>query len=103
MRLVVLSGALFLLASAAHAQDPIAQGRRIAQEFCSPCHAIGRAGASPREESPPFRELSRTFDLDRFPELLERGFSSNHPDMPTFKFDEEGARALRAYLRTIQE
>jgi mono/diheme cytochrome c family protein len=102
MRLA-FSGALMLLTSAAQAQDPIEQGRKIAQEFCSPCHAIGRTGASPRDEAPPFRELSRTFDLDRFPELLERGFSSNHPDMPTFKFDEEGARALRAYLRTIQE
>ena len=84
------------------AQDPVVQGRRIVEEFCAPCHATDKTGASPHADAPPFRTLGRSFDLDRLPQLLERGLSSNHPDMPEFKFNEESARAVRAYLRTIQ-
>ena len=51
----------------------------------------------------PFRTLGRSFDLDQFPRLLERGISSGHPDMPEFKFSDDDARAVRAYLRTIQQ
>lgn len=101
--LVVISLFVALFSSVALAQDPIAQGHRIAREFCAPCHAIDKAGASPHAAAPPFRTLSRTIDLDLLPEKLEQGFASNHPDMPEFKFSEDDARAMRAYLRTIQE
>ena len=99
-------GAVFTLLTVslpAQAQDPVVQGRRIVEEFCGPCHATSKTGASPHAEAPPFRTLARSFDLDRLSQLLERGISSNHPDMPEFKFNEESARAVRAYLRTIQE
>lgn len=92
-----------LAASGAHAQDPIRRGRAIVTEFCAPCHATGKSGRSPHESAPLFRTLGRSFDLDQFPRLLERGISSNHPDMPEFKFGEDDARAVRAYLRTLQE
>jgi hypothetical protein len=47
--------------------------------------------------------LGRTVDLDEFPRALERGITSNHPDMPAIKFSQEQARAVRAYLRAIQQ
>lgn len=103
MRLAGASLVLLTLLSAAQAQDPVAQGRKIVREFCGPCHATGKTGASPHASAPPFRTFGRSFDLDQFPRLLERGISSNHPDMPEFKFGEDDARAVRAYLRTIQE
>jgi mono/diheme cytochrome c family protein len=87
----------------AYAQDPVRQGRALVQEFCARCHAVGRTGRGPHASAPPFRVLGRSFDLDQFPRLLERGISSGHPDMPEFKFSEEDARAVRAYLRTIQQ
>ena len=96
--LLVLAPAL----SVAHAQDPVRQGRRLVKEFCGRYHAIGRHGRSPHADAPPLRYAGRTFDLDEFPRTLERGISSNHPDMPEFKFSEENARAVRDYLRTIQ-
>lgn len=103
MRFAGPSLAFFTLMSVAQAQDPVEQGRKIVREFCGPCHATGKSGASPHADAPPFRTFSRSFDLDQFPRLLERGLSSNHPDMPEFKFNEDNARAVRAYLRTIQE
>lgn len=87
-------------AAQAQAQDPIRHGRALLQEFCTPCHAIGRTGVS--RGAPPFRTLGRNFDLDQFPRLLERGISSTHPDMPEVKFSEDDAHAAAAYLRSIQ-
>ena len=41
-------------------------------------------------------------DLDDFTHRLREGLTSGHPDMPTFRFTREDARALTAYLRSIQ-
>jgi mono/diheme cytochrome c family protein len=89
--------------SAAHAQDPVQRGRLLVRELCSACHAIGKSGRSRHKEAPPFRTLSRSFDLDQFPRQLERGILSGHPDMPEFKFSNDDALAVRDYLRTIQQ
>lgn len=88
---------------AAQAQDPANRGRALVREFCSACHAIGKSGNSPHKSAPPFRTLGRSFDLDQFPRRLERGISAGHPDMPEFKFKGDDARAVRDYLRTIQQ
>ncbi len=100
----LLSVAVLIAAvSAAHAQQPVPHGRALLNEFCASCHAIGKTGRSRHVGAPPFRTLGRSFDLDEFPRLLERGISSDHPDMPEFKFSEDDAKAVRAYLRTIQQ
>ena len=91
------------LASAAQAQDPAVRGRAILEQFCARCHAIDKTGNSPQPAAPPFRSLSRSFELDQFARQLERGMSSGHPDMPEFKFSVEDAHAVGAYMRTIQQ
>ena len=103
MRLMLSLLALLVMAVSAQAQDPARHGRAVVKEFCARCHAIGRTGKSPHESAPPFRILGRSFDLDQLPQRLERGISSGHPDMPEFKFSEDDALAVRAYLRTIQQ
>jgi len=103
MLLIACLLALLIIGSAAQAQDPIRHGRALLKEFCGRCHAIGITGNSPHRSALPFRTLGRSFDLDQFPRLLERGISSGHPDMPEFKFSDEDARAVRAYLQTIQQ
>jgi mono/diheme cytochrome c family protein len=101
--------ALFLIVgvlttgASAQTPEPVRHGRALLKEFCASCHAIGTHGRSPHVSAPPFRTLGRSFDLDEFPRQLERGISSDHPDMPTFKFSVDDANAVRAYLRTIQE
>ena len=103
MSLFVSLLALLILGSAAYAQEPTRHGRAILKEFCARCHAIGKTGNSPHRSALPFRTLGRSFDLDQLPRQLERGISSTHPDMPEFKFSEDDALAVRAYLRTIQQ
>jgi cytochrome c len=92
-----------IFAGVANAQDPERRGRAFVMEFCARCHAIGKTGISPHSSAPPFRTLGRSFDLDQFPRVLERGISSGHPDMPEFKLNIDDALAVSAYLRSIQQ
>ena len=78
------------------------QGRALATRMCSRCHAIGKSGPSSHSAAPTFRALSRRVDLDTFTDRLRQGLISGHPDMPTFRFTREDARAVAAYLRSIQ-
>jgi cytochrome c len=94
--------ALVLAAPPVQARDPVRHGRALVKELCARCHAIGRTGGSPHAGAPPFRTIGRSYDLDGFAERLRRGISSDHPDMPEFIFDRADARAVQAYLRSIQ-
>ena len=85
------------------AQDPAERGRALLQENCARCHAIGKIDVSPLKAAPPFRIIGQSYDLDKFARYLTRGIASSHPDMPEFRFDEDDADAVVAYLRTIQE
>ncbi len=101
-----LAGLLAALATAAaeeSAFSPLAlHGRALAARMCAPCHAIGHSGLSPHTGAPAFRTISRRVDLDTFTNRLREGLTSGHPDMPTFRFSRDDARALTAYLRAIQ-
>jgi len=103
MRCVLALIAFVFTVVAASAQAPVKHGRALLGEFCGRCHAIGEWGRSPNKVAPPFRFLGRSYDLDQFPRMLERGITSGHPDMPEFKFSEDDAEAAAAYLRTIQQ
>jgi len=103
-----LAVAVLLLAgsvapSIADESNPLTQrGQSLAEAMCGGCHAIGSAGASPHASAPPFRRLGNVIDLDAFMERLREGLMSGHPDMPAFRFTREDARALVAYVRTVQ-
>jgi cytochrome c len=106
---VIVRLAILLLAatSVASAEDmspsPLKQrGRALAERMCSQCHAIGKNGQSPHIGAPAFRALDRRVDLDSFMERLREGLMVGHPDMPTFRFTREDARAFLLYLRSIQ-
>jgi mono/diheme cytochrome c family protein len=102
MPLVAAFVLLLTLAVPASA-GPVEHGRSLAKDFCGPCHALGRTGASPHPAAPPLRQLGQFYDIDALPRRLERGISSGHPDMPVVKFRSQDARDLRAYLRSIQQ
>ena len=103
MRRLAITALLVLASWPAQAQDSGRHGRALLKEFCGRCHAIGKTDRSRQRTAPPFRTLGRSFDLDQFPRLLERGLSSTHPAMPEFKFSEDDARAVSVYLRSIQQ
>jgi cytochrome c len=105
VRLTILL--LLLATSSSFAEDssssPLEErGRALAESMCSQCHAIGRSGESPHAGATAFRALDRRVDLDSFMERLREGLTVGHPDMPTFRFTREDARAFLLYLRSIQ-
>jgi cytochrome c len=109
MRTIAYAVALWAGISAVSAQEPSGklsglerQGHALADRLCAQCHAVGRGGLSPHAGAPPFHRLGDRVDLDTFQDQLRGHFSSGHPDMPTFHFARNDARALTAYLRSIQ-
>ncbi len=82
--------------------SPLAKrGAALAEQMCGSCHAVGRTDQSPHIGAPPFRNLDRRLDIDSFMQRLRDGLTSGHPDMPTFRFTRQDARAFLAYLRAI--
>jgi cytochrome c len=95
-------------ATAACAQDNPAvtkRGEALLTKSCARCHAIGRGGASPHREAPPFRTLSGKYKgpIEGLTEALAEGLSVGHPDMPEFVFEADEVGAIIAYLKSIQE
>ena len=105
-RLVLAILTVLGLAGSAMAQGGGALERRgeaLLAKNCAKCHAIGRTGASPHPEAPPFRTLSRKYPIEGLAEALAEGISVGHPDMPEFVFDPDEIGAILAYLKSIQE
>lgn len=107
---VGLAGVLALFALAAcqtsvepTTQDLVADGQAIAEANCASCHAIGAAGASPRTDAPPFREIGERYHFPVLEEELTAGIGVGHPPMPHFQFTPRGTDALLAYMRHVQE
>ncbi len=109
MKSLTLIASLFALALAdartaqAQEQDPVRHGRQLAVQFCGRAMRSGtrRQQPAPRRAAVPHaRPHLRSRSIRA---RARRGLLSGHPDMPQFKFDYEDARALRDYLRTIQD
>ncbi len=80
----------------------VEDGRAIAEAQCAGCHAVGEYGDSPNPASPTFRTVLSRYRADVLEEELINGIQVAHP-MPNFQFNPQGADALVAYLRSIQE
>lgn len=110
MRRLVLSLTLLALAACSDAKkdsspagDLIADGRVIAEEQCSRCHATGPDGLSPNPAAPVFRTILSRYSEDALVNDLAEGIRIGHPDMPKIALRPEGVDALISYLRSVQE
>ncbi|HVV61361.1 MAG TPA: c-type cytochrome [Pseudolabrys sp.] len=105
-RALLLAAAIVFTGAATdggQAQAQPAAGQALLEQHCAMCHAIRKTGTSPHPAAPPLRQISRTYDLDKFTEILQRGIIAGHPDMPPFRFSRRDARAITSYLRSIEE
>ncbi|MBB2964874.1 c-type cytochrome [Methylobacterium sp. R2-1] len=101
--LPILALVLIALPAAAPALDArAARGETIARTNCARCHAIGRIGASPLADAPPFRDLHRRYPVTDLAEALAEGITTGHPTMPEFRLDPDEAQALIAYLQSLE-
>ena len=95
---VIASGGMVAFAPAADSRA----GERFAQENCSRCHAIGRAGGSPLANAPPFRTIARKYKLQDLEEGLAKGIVTGHNIMPEFTLTPSQIDDLLAYLRRLK-
>jgi mono/diheme cytochrome c family protein len=91
-----------LLFSAGAEPDAVERGRQILKDMCSKCHSIDKAGRSPHSGAPAFREIDVRVDLDEFTDRLRKGLHSGYKNMSSVRFTRDDARAIVAYLRSIQ-
>jgi len=85
------------------ARTPARRGEALLTANCARCHSVGRSGASPHPEAPPFRTLSRKFKIEGLAEALAEGIFTGHPDMPEFVFEPDEVGAIIEYLKSIQQ
>lgn len=104
LNLFALTPALALLfCASAQAEDGNPQvGQKLAQEWCSKCHAIGPYGESPLKPAPPFRDLHLRYNVEDLAESFAEGSMVGHPAMPQFRFDPDQIENLIAYLKTLE-
>lgn len=103
VRAIVAAVAMSTAGVAIAAEDEaIAAGRRIAEQACSPCHAIGRTDASPSAEAPAFRDLGHKYPAENLEEALAEGVVVGHPDMPEVKMTPREITDFVAWLKTIE-
>jgi mono/diheme cytochrome c family protein len=89
---------------AALPRDPesIAQGRRVAQEWCARCHIVSpeqRRVANPAAGAPRFVDVAQRWSAR--PAELRRFLDELHLPMPTFRLWPEERDAVAAYLVSL--
>jgi mono/diheme cytochrome c family protein len=82
--------------------QPIAHGKRLVEENCSACHAIGTTDTGSHKEAPPFRTLSQFYPIEALEEAFAEGIETGHPDMPVFEVDIIDLQDMLAYIESIQ-
>lgn len=97
-------GAILILAGAAQALDrtPVEQRRALAAQLCGHCHALHVTGSGMHPGAPSFRHLAARVELDGLHERLREGLIAGHRDMPQMKLTRDEARAIVAFIRSIQ-
>jgi mono/diheme cytochrome c family protein len=100
---VMISGLSMAPALGQGSTTPPTRGESLLEANCARCHAIGPTGASPHSDAPPFRTLSRKYQIEGLAEALAEGLSVGHPDMPEFVFEPDEVGAILDYLQSIQQ
>lgn len=83
--------------------QPIAHGKRIAEENCSRCHAVSMDDESNHKQAPPFRNLSIFYPIESLEEAFAEQIEIGHPDMPKFKVSRVQLEDILAYITSLQE
>lgn len=95
--------ALALAPSAALAQSPAAQrGVLLARTYCAQCHSIDKLSPSPLAIAPPFRDLHKSYPVERLEESLAEGVVTGHPTMPEFRFAPDQINDFITFLKTLE-
>src|SRR5262247_3446084 len=97
-----LTSYVMLLAAALAAQSAIAadadNGKRLAQQHCSPCHVVEPGSRRELANSPPFETIAQKFG--GAPESIAFAILSPHPRM-NLTPSRRDAQDIAAYIATL--
>ena len=101
MRMTLGFLVLAAASSVAHADD-VTAGKKLVEDNCSRCHAVGQTGDSPLAKAPPFREVVKRYPPSSLGEALVEGIVTGHNEMPEFVFESDQAMEIIAYLDSLK-
>ena len=104
MKTVIAAAALAAISAmpALAAEADQAHGKALVEANCSPCHAVGAEGASPKDGAPAFRDLAKRYPIDALEEAFAEGIVTGHPGMPEFEATPSQIADIVAYIGSIQ-
>jgi mono/diheme cytochrome c family protein len=78
----------------------VTNGKRLAQQWCSPCHVVAPDQRQLGSEAAPFREVAQRpgFDAAKLAFFL----LNPHPAMPNMGLSRSEAADLAAYIETLK-
>ena len=79
----------------------VEQGRKLVEQRCIGCHAIGVTGASPNKKAPEFRNLHARHPNLALREPLSRGIAAPHDEMPKFVLSAADIDTIVAYINNL--
>ena len=80
----------------------VQRGETFARSHCAGCHAVGRAGVSPRADAPAFSTLAVRYAADQLIWELEASNAVGHYDMPAVATQPADRQALAAYVLSLR-
>lgn len=95
-------GALLVCAAVwpAHALEDPANGKRLAEQWCSPCHLVTPDQTKAIPAAPPFMTIAKRRDTEL--EQLETFLADPHPVMPNLSLSRQEITDLVAYIRSLK-
>jgi len=88
-------------AELAETQRRVGQGKKLVEQHCSGCHAVGATGASPNRKAPEFRSLHARHPNLALREPLSRGIAAPHDEMPKFTLSGPDIDTIVAYINSL--
>ncbi len=97
---IAVSAVALLAPDALHALDDVANGKRLATQWCSSCHLVTPDQDRANADAPPFMTIAKRSEeaLDRLPSFL----TNPHPKMPNFNLSRQEIGDLVAYIRFLK-
>ncbi len=85
------------------AADDVAAGKKLAEKYCSSCHATGPEGKSKVATATSFRNFWKRWSNADFDTAVARSMVMGaHPRTPKSVTEPEGFSDIIAYIRSIQ-
>jgi len=92
----IAGAAVAALAAQSSAQD-IGRGQRLAEQWCSNCHAVERRGS---DSVPTLQQIANLPGRDAA--MLRTFLTNPHPPMPPFSIARDDIEDLVAYIISLQ-